>query len=130
MGGRNEGERREERRAEERFHNFLTEGGRKDGRKEGRGTYFWHLRVTHVFVNDHALYQCSLLQFSPDLPIHLDQFKVHVPTFQVRYGENSFHCNLRHMALTTVDAGERGRKGGREEREWVGGRKKRRERRG
>ena len=79
--------------------------------------------MTHVFVNDHALYQCSLLQFSPDLPIHLDQFKVHVPTFQVRYGEKSFHCNLSHVALTTVDAGERGRKGGREGGERVGGRK-------
>ena len=109
--------KREERRVGERFHNFLTEGGRMGGgKKEGRGTYFWHLRVTHVFVNDHALYQCSLLQFSPDLPIHLDQFKVHVPTFQVRYGENSFHCNLSHVALTTVDAGEREGEGEREGR--------------
>ena len=92
------------------------ESEREEGRRGGRrGTYFWHLWVTHVFVDDHALHQCSLLQFSPDFPIHLDQFKVHIPTFQVCYGENSFHCNLCHMALTTVDAGERGREGGRED---------------
>ena len=105
-------------RREKGFQYFLIEGERREGggKKGGRGTYFWHLRVTHVFVNDHALYQCSLLQFSPNLPIHLDQFKVHVPTFQVRYGENSFHCNLRHVALTTVDAGEREGEGEREGR--------------
>ena len=74
---------REEGRKEGREGGSSLEGGKKSGRmeaelKEGgrkerrRGAYFWHLRVTHVFVNDHALDQCSLFQLSPDLPIHLD----------------------------------------------------------
>ena len=34
---------------------------REEGKRKGgeRGTYFWHLWVTHVFVDDHALHQCS-----------------------------------------------------------------------
>ena len=52
-GGKEEGR---ERGREGRRKGEREEGKRKGG---GRGTYFRHLRMTHVFVDDHALHKCS-----------------------------------------------------------------------
>ena len=73
-----------------------------------------HLWVGHVFVEQHALYQHSILQLPSNLPIHLNQLKIYIFRLHVGDLQHCVHRNLRKLFVAPVHTavGKVGKVGG------------------
>lgn len=76
----------------------------------GRGarTYFGHLRVTEIFVHDHALEEFGVFQPAAHFAFHFDELEVHVPALHVGHGEDGVYGDLGHLPVTAVHPGRGG----------------------
>ena len=66
-------------------------------------SYFWHLWVTEVFVDNDALHEHGVLQLSTDFRLDLDQLEVDVSSFHVGHRQDGVDGDLRHLTVTFVD---------------------------
>ena len=75
----------------------------------------YHLRVAHVLVQQHTLDQLRVLQPSPNLPVHLNQLKVHVLLLHVCDLQHCVDGDLRKLPMASVHTATR------QDRAWGGG---------
>ena len=74
-----------------------------------------HLGVAHVLVQQHALDEHRVLEPPTDLPVHLNQLKVHILLLHVGDLKHRVHGDLRKLPMASVHTATR------QDRAWGGG---------